>query len=66
MSDIYLYVYDLSKGMAKQFSAMFLGKFSSKLFKLSFLALITRIIIQHFKLFSKANILMEFGIQVES
>jgi hypothetical protein len=27
MSDIYLYVYDLSKGMAKQFSAMFLGKF---------------------------------------
>lgn len=26
MSDIHLYVYDLSKGMAKQFSAMFLGK----------------------------------------
>lgn len=26
MSDLHLYVYDLSKGMAKQFSAMFLGK----------------------------------------
>ncbi|RNA05660.1 desumoylating isopeptidase 1-like, partial [Brachionus plicatilis] len=26
MSELYLYVYDLSKGMAKQFSAMFLGK----------------------------------------
>jgi hypothetical protein len=26
MSDIYLYVYDLTKGMAKQFSALFLGK----------------------------------------
>ena len=24
--DVYLYVYDLSKGMARQFSAMFLGK----------------------------------------
>ncbi len=26
MTDLYLYVYDLSKGMAKQFSALFLGK----------------------------------------
>lgn len=26
MSDLHLYVYDLSRGMAKQFSAMFLGK----------------------------------------
>ncbi|CAF0765991.1 unnamed protein product [Brachionus calyciflorus] len=26
MSDLYLHVYDLSKGMAKRFSAMFLGK----------------------------------------
>ena len=25
MSDFYLYVYDLTKGMARQFSAMFLG-----------------------------------------
>lgn len=28
MSELYLYVYDLSKGMAKQFSAMFLGSYS--------------------------------------
>ncbi len=27
MSDLYLYVYDLSKGLAKQLSAMFLGMF---------------------------------------
>jgi len=26
MSDLYLYIYDISKGMAKQFSPMFLGK----------------------------------------
>lgn len=34
MSDIHLYVYDLSKGMAKQFSAMFLGIFFSLFLKI--------------------------------
>ncbi len=26
MSDVYLYIYDLTKGMARRFSPMFLGK----------------------------------------
>ena len=26
MADVHVYVYDLSRGMARQFSAMFLGK----------------------------------------
>jgi len=36
MSDLHLYVYDLSKGLAKQLSAMFLGPLLANPFKSHF------------------------------